>query len=82
MSIEEMAKRYADQRVKNNIPKGYQNYSFEIQKSMPIFDGYLVEEACEYGAKAVLGEIENSLQEFTNYEDSLIIRRIIEQLKK
>ena len=36
----------------------------------------------EAGANYVLDEIENSLQEFTNYEDSLIIRRIIEELKK
>lgn len=34
------------------------------------------------GANYVLDEIEKSLQEFSNYEDSLIISRIIEQLKK
>jgi predicted DNA-binding protein len=34
------------------------------------------------GANYVLDIIEHSLQEFSNYEDSLIIRRIIEQLKK
>ena len=34
------------------------------------------------GANYVLDEIENSLQEFSNHEDSLIISRIIEQLKK
>jgi hypothetical protein len=35
----------------------------------------------EAGANYVLDEIEKSLQEFSNYEDSLIISRIIEQLK-
>lgn len=34
------------------------------------------------GANYVLEQFENSLQEFSNYEDSLIISRIIEQLKK
>lgn len=34
------------------------------------------------GANYVLRQIENSLQEFSNYEDSLIISRIIEQLKR
>ena len=36
----------------------------------------------EAGANYVLGEVEKQLDEFTNYEDSLIVRRIIEQLKK
>jgi uncharacterized protein YbcV (DUF1398 family) len=36
----------------------------------------------EAGANYVIDEIEKSLQEFSNYEDSLIISRIIEQLKK
>ena len=34
------------------------------------------------GANYVLEQIEDSLQEFSNYEDSIIISRIIEQLKK
>lgn len=34
------------------------------------------------GANYVLEQIENSLQEFSNFEDSLIVRRVIEQLKK
>lgn len=36
----------------------------------------------EAGANYVLEEIEKLLDEFTNYEDSLIVRRVIEQLKK
>lgn len=36
----------------------------------------------EAGANYVLDEIEKLLDEFTNYEDSLIIGRVIEQLKK
>lgn len=40
------------------------------------------EMAAREGAKYVLEKIEDSLQEFSNYEDSLIISRIIEQLKK
>ena len=36
----------------------------------------------EAGANYVLEEIENLLDEFSNYEDSLIISRVIEQLKK
>lgn len=34
------------------------------------------------GANYVLEEIEKHLDEFANYEDSLIVRRVIEQLKK
>ena len=34
------------------------------------------------GANYVLREIEKLLDEFSNFEDSLIIRRVIEQLKK
>ncbi len=40
------------------------------------------EMAAREGANYALEQIENSLQEFSNYEDSLIISRIIEQLKK
>lgn len=46
------------------------------QESIVYFQGF------EVGANYVLDEIENSLQDFSNYEDSLIISRIIEQLKK
>lgn len=41
-----------------------------------------LEMAAREGANYVLEEIEKNLDEFTNYEDSLIISRIIEQLKK
>lgn len=41
-----------------------------------------IPEIYEAGANYVLGEVEKQLDEFTNYEDSLIVRRIIEQLKK
>ena len=34
------------------------------------------------GANYVLEVVENALEEFSNYEDSLIIRRVIQQLKK
>ena len=34
------------------------------------------------GANYVLEEIEKQLDEFSNFEDSLIVRRVIEQLKK
>jgi len=39
-------------------------------------------QALKVGANYVLEEIEKLLDEFTNYEDSLIVRRVIEQLKK
>lgn len=39
------------------------------------------EMAAREGAIYVLDEIEKSLQEFSNHEDSLIISRIIEQLR-
>lgn len=34
------------------------------------------------GANYVLEEIEKQLDEFSSFEDSLIVRRVIEQLKK
>ena len=34
------------------------------------------------GTNYVLNEIEKSLQEFSNHEDSLIISRIVKQLRK
>lgn len=34
------------------------------------------------GANYVLGEIENQLDEFHSFEDSLMVIRVIEQLKK
>ena len=37
-------------------------------------------EGAGFGANYVFDEIEKSLQEFSNYEDSLIISRIIEKL--
>ena len=40
------------------------------------------EDSFEAGANYVLEEIEKQLDEFSNYEDSLIVRRVIEQLKK
>ena len=39
-------------------------------------------QAVKAGANYVLEEIEKLLDEFTNYEDSLMVIRIIEQLKK
>ena len=36
----------------------------------------------EAGANYVLDEIEKQLDEFSSFEDSLIVRRVIEQLKK
>lgn len=36
----------------------------------------------EEGANYVLEEIEKLLDEFSNFEDSLMVRRVIEQLKK
>ena len=53
-----------------------------------VYTGYddvlkeLVKESYVSGANYVLEQIENSLQEFSNYEDSLIVSRIIEQLKE
>lgn len=44
--------------------------------------GRVKRESFEAGANHVLEEIEKLLDEFTNYEDSLIVRRVIEQLKK
>lgn len=60
MTIEDIAKKYADQRVKSRIPAGYQNYSFELQKEQYIFDGYDIDDAVEFGARAVLEEIEKA----------------------
>ena len=37
--------------------------------------------AYKAGANYVLEVVENALEEFSNYEDSLIVRRIIKQLK-
>ena len=34
------------------------------------------------GADYVLDEIENQLDEFHSFEDSLMVRRVVEQLKK
>lgn len=39
-------------------------------------------EGFEAGADYVLGEIENQLDEFYSFEDSLMVIRVIEQLKK
>lgn len=36
----------------------------------------------EAGANYVLSEIERLLDDFSNFEDSLIVRRVIEELKK
>ena len=36
----------------------------------------------EAGANYVLEQIEKQLDEFSDFDDSLIIRRVIEQLKK
>jgi hypothetical protein len=36
----------------------------------------------EEGANYVLEQIEKQLGEFSNFEDSLIVRRVIEELKK
>jgi hypothetical protein len=66
--------------------------SFELFPEMQTDsdDWDVIEEQCDRddqrkafakGANYVLDEIEKSLQEFSNYEDSLIISRIIEQLK-
>lgn len=41
-----------------------------------------METAYEAGANYVLEEIEKQLDEFSDFDDSLIIRRVIEQLKK
>lgn len=41
-----------------------------------------MELAYEAGANYVLDEIEKQLDEFSNLEDSLIVRRVIEELKK
>jgi hypothetical protein len=36
----------------------------------------------EAGANYVIEQIEKQLDEFSNFEDSLIVRRLIEELKK
>lgn len=44
--------------------------------------GRVKRESFEAGANYVLEEIEKLLDEFFSFEDSLIVRRVIEQLKK
>lgn len=73
--------------------KSIREKSFELFPEMQTEsdDWDVIEEQCDRddqrkefmkGANYVLDAIEKSLQEFSNYEDSLIISRIIEQLKK
>jgi len=72
--------------------KSIKEKSFELFPEMQTDsdDWDVIEEQCDRddqrkafakGANYVLDAIEKSLQEFSNYEDSLIISRIIEQLK-
>ena len=70
-TIKEKAEEYSF--IRQGIgPSGIQYRDFSINKKYAFIAG----------ANYVLDEIEKSLQEFSNYEDSLIISRIIEQLKK
>jgi 2-oxo-4-hydroxy-4-carboxy--5-ureidoimidazoline (OHCU) decarboxylase len=73
-SIKEKAEEYAKEFIEPFVLYYSQDEvkQFEAQH----------EDSFEAGANYVLDEIEKSLQEFSNYEDSLIISRIIEQLKK
>lgn len=74
-SIKEQANEYADNHGFRVPYDGSDNFYDDV-------DVKASKEGFMAGANAVLEEIENSLQEFSNYEDSLIISRIIEQLKK
>lgn len=57
--VEEMSEKYADKRLLIVEPSIYDSgYSRTTKMSLRLFDGYEVESAYEYGANAVLEEIE------------------------
>ena len=73
--------------------KSINEKSFELFPEMQTDsdDWDVIEEQCDRddqkkafakGANYVLEEIEKLLDEFSNFEDSLMVRRVIEQLKK
>jgi hypothetical protein len=74
-------KEKAEEAERNTHPL-FESIRESDGKPVSVYDQNDMINMYEAGANYVLEQIENSLQEFSNYEDSLIISRIIEQLKK
>lgn len=76
-SIKEKAKE-----AERNTHPLFESISESTGEPVSVYDQNDMLDMFEAGANYVLEEVEKLLDEFTNYEDSLIVRRVIEQLKK
>ena len=61
MTLEELARQYADQQVDESPENEYKQYSHTKQKELTRFDGYDIEQAYEDGGKRILEEIDRVL---------------------
>ena len=78
-NIKEAAKRCGNELIPRDIgvePHTGEKYDRNEFARTRFMQGY------KYGANAVLEEMEKLLDEFSNLEDSLIVIRAIDQLKK
>lgn len=76
-SIREKAKE-----AKRNIHPLFESIRESTGEPVSVYDQNDMIDMFEAGANYVIEQIEKQLDEFTNYEDSFIVRRVIEQLKK
>ena len=74
--VEELARQYAEQQVKDSPNNEYKGYSFELQKELTKFDGYDIEQAYEDGYKQA--EKDNAL----SWEDIKLIGELFQNVAR
>ena len=82
MTIEQLAREYAEKSVENGIPESFRDYSLHVKMSQPVFCGYDVEQAYEDGANKVIDLIEFATRlGSADYVSLAAIKQCIKQLK-